>query len=87
MGYHIDGHEFGMLSTIGGAIGITHGIYGKGWFKSFIHRTPMIAFSVTIAGIGICMPLVVVPLRRKLGFPTNQYDHEDPNTVWPKLIE
>ena len=87
MGYHIDGHEFGMLSTIGGAIGITHGIYGKGWFKSFIHRTPMIAFSVTIAGIGICMPLVVVPLRRKLGFPTNQYDHEDPNTVCPKLIE
>ena len=84
---HIDGHEFGMLSTIGGAIGVTHGIYGRGWFRSLIHRQPVIAFSMTIAAIGVCMPLVVVPLRRKLGMPTNQYDHDDPKTVWPKLIE
>lgn len=84
---HLDGHELGMLSTIGGAIGVTHGIYGKGWFKSFIHRTPIVAFSVTIAGLGVCMPLVIVPLRRKLGMPTNQYDHHHPDTVWPKLIE
>ena len=82
-----DGHEIAMLSTIGGAIGVTHGIYGKGWFKSMIHRQPIIAFSVTIAAIGVCMPLVIVPLRRKLGMPTNQYDHADPKTVWPKIIE
>ena len=84
---HIDGHEIAMLSTIGGAVGVTHGIYGAGWFKSLIHRQPIIAFSVTIAAIGVCMPLVIVPLRRKLGLPTNQYDHMHPKTVWPKLIE
>eukprot|EP00571_Detonula_confervacea_P013430 CAMPEP_0172305670 /NCGR_PEP_ID=MMETSP1058-20130122/6917_1 /TAXON_ID=83371 /ORGANISM="Detonula confervacea, Strain CCMP 353" /LENGTH=86 /DNA_ID=CAMNT_0013017341 /DNA_START=90 /DNA_END=350 /DNA_ORIENTATION=- len=84
---HIDGHEIAMLSTIGGAIGVTHGIYGKGWFKSLIHRQPIIAFSITLASIGVVMPLVIVPLRRSLGFPTNQYDHHDPKTVWPKLIE
>ena len=84
---HIDGHEIGMVTTIAGALGVTQGIYGKGWFKSFIHRQPIIAFSVTLAGIGICMPLVIVPLRRKLGLPTNQYDPDDPKTVWPKIIE
>ena len=35
---HIDGHELAMLATIGGAVQITHGIYGKGWFQSFVHR-------------------------------------------------
>ena len=84
---HIDGHEIAMLSTISGAIGVTHGIYGKGWFKSFIHRQPIIAFSVAIGGLGICMPLVIVPLRRSLGLPTNQYDATHPGTVFPKLVE
>mmetsp|Transcript_23157 Transcript_23157/g.37562 ORF Transcript_23157/g.37562 Transcript_23157/m.37562 type:complete len:87 (-) Transcript_23157:307-567(-) len=84
---HVDGHEIAMLSTISGAIGVTHGIYGKGWFRSFVHRQPIIAFSVTLAGLGVCLPLVVVPLRRRLGLPTNQYDHHDGGTVWPKLIE
>ena len=84
---HIDGHEIAMLSTISGAIGVTHGIYGKGWFKSLIHRQPIIAFSVAIGGLGVCMPLVIVPLRRSLGMPTNQYDHAREGTVFPKLIE
>mmetsp|Transcript_28054 Transcript_28054/g.51135 ORF Transcript_28054/g.51135 Transcript_28054/m.51135 type:complete len:87 (+) Transcript_28054:161-421(+) len=84
---HVDGHEIAMLSTISGAIGVTHGIYGKGWFKSFIHRQPIIAFSVTLAGVGVMLPLVVVPLRRKLGFPTNQYDAHEVGVVWPKFIE
>mmetsp|Transcript_10263 Transcript_10263/g.22665 ORF Transcript_10263/g.22665 Transcript_10263/m.22665 type:complete len:87 (-) Transcript_10263:399-659(-) len=84
---HLDGHELAMLSTITGALGVTHGIYGKGWFKSLIHRQPIIAFSVTIGAIGICMPLVVVPVRRGLGLPTNQYDAGREGTVFPKLIE
>ncbi|KAL7546882.1 hypothetical protein ACHAWF_010206 [Thalassiosira exigua] len=84
---HFDGHELGMITTIAGALGVTHGCYGKGWFKSFVHRQPIIAFSVTLAGIGVCMPLVIVPLRRKLGLPTNQYEFDHPQTVFPKLIE
>mmetsp|Transcript_23546 Transcript_23546/g.46846 ORF Transcript_23546/g.46846 Transcript_23546/m.46846 type:complete len:87 (+) Transcript_23546:66-326(+) len=84
---HIDGHEIAMISTISGAIGVTHGIYGKGWFKSLIHRQPIIAFSLAIGGLGVCLPLVIVPLRRGLGMPTNQYDHSREDTVFPKLIE
>lgn len=82
-----DGHEVAMVSTIAGAIGVTHGIYGKGWFKSLIHRQPIIAFSCALAGVGVAMPLVIVPIRRRLGLPTNQYDHHDPKCVWPELIE
>ena len=84
---HLDGHELAIFSTITGALGVTHGIYGKGWYKSLIHRQPIIAFSMTIAVIGISMPLVIVPIRKRLGLPTNQYDHTSPGTVFPKLIE
>ena len=84
---HIDGHELAMLSTITGAIGVTHGIYGKGWYKSLIHRQPIIAFSMALGAVGLTMPLVIVPLRRALGMPTNQYDHSREGTVFPKLIE
>ena len=84
---HLDGHELAIVSTITGAWGITQGIYGKGWFKSFIHRQPIIAFSVTLGLMGISMPLVIVPLRRALGLPTNQYDHGREGTIFPKLIE
>ncbi len=84
---HFDGHELAMVSTIGGAVGVTHGVLGKGWFKSLIHRQPIIAFSCTLAVIGVTMPLVIVPLRRSLGLPTNQYDYHREGTVFPKLIE
>jgi len=84
---HIDGHEFAMLSTLTGALGITQGIYGKGWFRSIIHRQPIIAFSLAIGAAGILMPVTIVPIRRLLGLPTNQYDATRPGTVFPKLIE
>ena len=84
---HLDGHELAILSTVTGALGVTHGIYGRGWYKSLIHRQPIIAFSLAMGVAGITMPLVVVPIRRKLGLPTNQYDHSHPGTVFPKIIE
>lgn len=84
---HIDGHELAMLATIGGAVQVTHGIYGKGWFRSFVHRQPIVAFGVSLAAVGVLMPIVIVPIRRRLGMPTNQYDHHDPKVVFPKLIE
>lgn len=30
------------------------------------------------------MPIVIVPIRRKLGMPTNQYDAGAKGTVFPK---
>jgi hypothetical protein len=35
-------------------------------------------------GIGIGYPLVAVPIRRALKLPTNQYDADHPNVVFPK---
>ena len=84
---HLDGHELAVVSTIAGALSVTNGIHGKGWFKSLIHRQPILAFSMTLGVVGISLPLVIVPIRKRLGLPTNQYDHSAPGTVFPKLIE
>ncbi|KAL3772894.1 hypothetical protein ACHAWO_009647 [Cyclotella atomus] len=84
---HLDGHEIAIISTVTGALGVTQGIYGKGWYKSMIHRQPILAFSMALGVVGMTMPLVIVPIRRKLGLPTNQYDHSLPGTVFPKIVE
>jgi len=81
----IDGHELGIVSMCTGLYGVTTGVLGKGWVKSFIHRQPVAAFSVAIAGIGIVMPIFIPPLRRKLGMPTNQYEGGLPGVVYPTL--
>ena len=81
----IDGHELGILGTVTGLYGVAQGTLGKGWVRQFIHRQPVAAFSVALAGVGVLLPVVVVPIRRKLGFPTNQYDASFPGTVFPKM--
>ena len=84
---HIDGHELGIFATLTGLYGVTNGVLGKGWVKRFIHQQPVAAFSVGLGMFGILMPVVIVPLRRKLGFPTNQYDAHRPGTTYPKFLE
>mmetsp|Transcript_6169 Transcript_6169/g.7816 ORF Transcript_6169/g.7816 Transcript_6169/m.7816 type:complete len:85 (-) Transcript_6169:48-302(-) len=83
---HIDGHELGILGTITGLYGVTNGVLGKGWVKSFIHRQPVAAFSVALGCVGVMMPILIPPIRRKLGMPTNQYDSGRPGTVYPKYV-
>jgi hypothetical protein len=78
-----DGHEIGVLSTVAGCLGILHGSMPKGWAKSFIHRQPVAAMSCFLFGVGLMLPVTIVPLRRSLGFPTNQYDAEDPRAKFP----
>lgn len=84
---HFDGHEVSILSSYLGMVAVVHGIYGKGWVRQFIHRQPVMAFSVAIGTVGVFMPVVVVPIRRRLGLPTNQYDAYHPGTIYPKLPE
>ena len=81
---HIDGHELGILATVTGMYSVTSGTLGKGWVKSFIHRQPVAAFSVALGTVGVLMPIVIPPIRRKLGMATNQYDSGAPGTVYPK---
>jgi len=84
---HFDGHEMAFLGTYSGLYSIVRGVYGKHWIKQFIHREPVLAMSVGLFTIGITLPIIVVPIRRRLGYPTNQYDAFFPGTVFPELEE
>ena len=79
-----DGHEIGVLSTVAGCVAVTHGCMPRGWAKSLIHRQPVAAMSLFLFSVGILMPVTVVPVRRALGLPTNQYDAHYPNIRYPK---
>mmetsp|Transcript_17818 Transcript_17818/g.25077 ORF Transcript_17818/g.25077 Transcript_17818/m.25077 type:complete len:86 (+) Transcript_17818:81-338(+) len=79
-----DGHELAVLGTTSGAYAVANATLGPGWVKSFIHRQPVAAMSCALAGIGLLAPIIIVPIRRKLGMPTNQYDASFPGTVFPK---
>lgn len=48
---------------------------GLGKFiRYYLDREPMVVISCAIGAVGVTLPLVVVPIRRSLGFPTDQYD-------------
>ena len=79
-----EGHELGVLTTLAGCVGVLHGCMPRGWVKSFIHRQPVAAMSMFLFSVGLILPVTVVPLRRSLGFPTNQYDSDYPGTKYPK---
>lgn len=80
-----DGHEIGVLSTIAGCVGILHGSMPNGWARSFVHRQPVSAMSCFLFAVGLTLPVTVLPMRRALGLPTNQYDAEDPRVKYPKF--
>jgi hypothetical protein len=82
-----DGHELAVLGTATGVYSITNATLGKGWIKSLIHRQPVAAMSLALATVGVLMPLVVVPIRRAVKLPTNQYDSSHPNVVFPKYAQ
>ena len=84
---HIDGHELGIFATVTGMYSVTTGVLGKGWVKTLIHRQPVPAFSLALALTGLTLPIVVPPIRRKLGLPTNQYeaDRTDIKVLYPNF--
>jgi hypothetical protein len=42
--------------------------------RYYLDREPMVVLSCTIGAVALSLPLVVVPLRRAMGLPTDQYD-------------
>lgn len=80
----VDGHELGIVSMVVGGMVLVNRTMHKGWVTGLIHRQPVVALSLAWGLIGIAMPLVVVPIRRSLGFATNQYDPEHPGVIYPK---
>ena len=79
-----DGHEVAFATTIAGAYALGHRTLPKGWIRGFIHRQPVAAMAVFWGTVGITLPLLVPRMRRAMKFPTNQYDAEHPNAVFPK---
>ena len=79
-----DGHEVAFGTTIAGAAALFHRTLPKGWVRGMIHRQPIASMAIAWSIVGITLPLVVPRMRRAMKFPTNQYDHEHPNVVYPK---
>jgi hypothetical protein len=82
-----DGHEVAVLSSITGFYSIVNNCLGPGWIRGFIHRMPIAAFSVALGGVGLILPFTVVPIRRALKLPTNQYDPLHPKAVFPTYAD
>jgi hypothetical protein len=80
----VDGHEVAFVSTIVGCAALIHRTMPAGWMRSFVHRQPVAAMATLWAVIGVSLPLVVPPIRRTLGLPTNQYDAYHPKVNFPK---
>lgn len=81
---HWDGHELGFLLTFSGCASAVHYSLPKGWYRGFIHRQPVAALSLAWGITGMLMPLVIPPIRRRMGLPTNQYNATHPDCVFPK---
>jgi hypothetical protein len=78
-----DGHEVSVIATMGGAAVVLNRTLPKGWVRSLIHRQPVVAMSCLWMVVGVSLPLVVPPIRRMIGAPTNQYDAHHPNVKFP----
>lgn len=44
------------------------------FLRFYADREPVVVASCAIGAVAVALPLVVVPIRRSLGLPTDQYD-------------
>ncbi|KAE9212319.1 hypothetical protein PF002_g18294 [Phytophthora fragariae] len=44
------------------------------FIRHYLDREPMVVISCAIGAVAVSLPLVVVPIRRSMGLPTDQYD-------------
>ena len=84
MAIHWDGHEIGFLLTASGCYAAAHFSMPKGYLRAFIHKQPVLALSMGWATMAFALPFIVPPIRRRMGLPTNQYNADHPNCVYPK---
>lgn len=42
--------------------------------RYYLDREPIVVLSFAIGAVALALPVVVVPVRRSLGYPTYQYD-------------
>ena len=61
----------GVLGGTATYIATIHACMPKNWLRTFIHREPVVFGGIALAGIAMTMPLAIVPIRRRLGYPTD----------------
>ena len=70
----IDHHAALVITSVITYAQATHSVLARGWLKRLADQEPVVVFSLMLGGIGIMLPVTVVPLRRSLGMNTSQYD-------------
>ena len=83
----VDGHValvFGGAATYVAGI---HGVMNRGWGRQFINTHPILAVSCGLFFVAVSMPPLIVPMRRSMGMPTNQWEAHHENCSWPVKFE
>jgi len=44
------------------------------WFKVLCEAEPQVVFSLAITALALVLPVTIVPMRRRMGMDTSQYD-------------
>ncbi len=47
---------------------------GARFFRFYMDREPVVVASFALGAVGLALPFTVVPIRRSMGLPTDQYD-------------
>ena len=82
----VDGHAALVVGGCASYAAVIHSTLPKGWLRKFIHTEPVVFAACALGVVALVLPNTIIPMRRALGMPTNQYDGvEHPNCVRPKL--
>ena len=47
---------------------------GRGFFRRLLDREPVVATAIAVGAVGLSIPTFIVPLRRSMGYNTDQFD-------------
>ena len=70
----IDHHALLVISSVATYAQATHSVLARGWMRKLVDQEPVVVFSLMLGGLGILLPVTVVPARRAIGLDTTQYD-------------
>ena len=79
-----DGHVGLVLGGAATYLATINSVLPKGWLRRFANQEPIVFGGVVLGCVAVAMPLTIIPVRRGLGMPTNNYEPTHSGTVFPK---
>ncbi|GMH65531.1 hypothetical protein TrLO_g8854 [Triparma laevis f. longispina] len=79
----IDGHVGLVLGGAATYLATINSVMPKGWLRRFAHQEPVVFGGIALGCVAVAMPLSIIPVRRALGMPTNNYEPQHPGTKYP----